>query len=38
MGQIGSRATVNHSVIGAEGVVAEGEHVQAERRPDPDAT
>ena len=38
MGQVGDRATVNDSVIGADGVVAAGEHVQAERRPDPDAT
>jgi mannose-1-phosphate guanylyltransferase len=38
MGQVGNRAEVRHSVIGADGVVASGERVEAERRPDPDAT
>jgi mannose-1-phosphate guanylyltransferase len=37
MGQVGNRAEVRHSVIGADGVVASGERVEAERRPDPDA-
>jgi mannose-1-phosphate guanylyltransferase len=37
MGEVGERATVSDSVIGADGVVVAGEHVQTERRPDPDA-
>jgi mannose-1-phosphate guanylyltransferase len=38
MGHVGDRAEVRDSVIGADGVVAVGEHVDAQRRPDPDAT
>jgi mannose-1-phosphate guanylyltransferase len=38
MGQVGDRAQLHNSVIGADGIVAAGEHVHAERRPDPDAT
>jgi len=38
MGRIGDGATVTGSVIGADGSVADGEVVTAERRPDPDAT
>ncbi len=37
MGRVGERATVHHSVVGADGVVAPDEHVDDERRPDPDA-
>ncbi|MFZ9483039.1 MAG: sugar phosphate nucleotidyltransferase [Ilumatobacteraceae bacterium] len=36
MGHVEAGAVVSSSVIGAEGVVAAGEHVQGERRPDPD--
>lgn len=36
MGVIGRRATVEESVIGADAVVADGERVLSERRPDPD--
>ncbi|MEN9644972.1 MAG: hypothetical protein RL238_1641 [Actinomycetota bacterium] len=38
MGRVGEGATLRDSVLGADGVVADGEHVQGERRPDPDAT
>ena len=38
MGRVGERAEVRDSVLGADGEVADGEHVQGERRPDPDAT
>jgi mannose-1-phosphate guanylyltransferase len=38
MGRVGERAELRNSVLGADGVVAEGEHVHGERRPDPDAT
>ena len=38
MGRIGSGATVHHSVLGAAGVVAPGEQLSGERRPDPDQT
>jgi len=38
MGRIGDGATVTGCVIGADGSVADGEVVTAERRPDPDAT
>lgn len=38
MGRVGEGAVLRNSVLGADGVVADGEHVQGERRPDPDAT
>lgn len=38
MGHVGAGAVVSASVIGAVGSVADGEHVQGERRPDPDAS
>jgi len=38
MGHVGAGAVVSASVIGAIGSVADGEHVQGERRPDPDAS
>lgn len=38
MGHVEAGAVVSSSVIGADGVVAAGEHVQGERRPDPDAS
>ncbi len=37
MGRVGEGAAVHDSVVGTEGVVAPGEHVHGERRPDPDA-
>jgi len=37
MGRVGAGAAVHHSVLGANGVVAAGEQVSDERRPDPDA-
>jgi mannose-1-phosphate guanylyltransferase len=37
MGQVGEGAELSDSVLGADGVVAAGEHVHGERRPDPDA-
>lgn len=36
MGRVGAGAEVRASVLGADGVVAPGEHVGGERRPDPD--
>ena len=38
MGRVGEGAEVRDSVLGADGVVAPGERVQGERRPDPDAS
>jgi len=38
MGQVGAGATVNECVVGAEGVVAPGEHLRGVKRPDPDAS
>jgi mannose-1-phosphate guanylyltransferase len=38
MGRVGERAQVSDSVIGAEGDVAAGEHVQGAKRPDPSST
>ncbi|TPW14311.1 MAG: putative mannose-1-phosphate guanylyltransferase [Acidimicrobiaceae bacterium] len=35
MGRIGAGATVHDSVIGADGAVADGEHIAHQRRPDP---
>jgi len=37
MGRVGTGAQVHNSVLGADGVVAPGEHVSGERRPNPDA-
>jgi NDP-sugar pyrophosphorylase family protein len=37
MGRVGAGAVVHNSVVGADGVVAPGEHISGERRPDPDA-
>ena len=37
MGRIGADAVVDDCVIGANGVVADGEHVTGERRPAPAA-
>jgi len=36
MGRVGDGARVRASVLGADAVVADGEHVHGERRPDPD--
>lgn len=38
MGRVGTGAVVHDSVIGADGVVAAGEHLSGERRPAPDTT
>ncbi len=38
MGRVGAGAEVRHSVLGADGVVAPGEHVDGVKRPDPDAS
>jgi mannose-1-phosphate guanylyltransferase len=38
MGRVGEGAVVRNSVLGADGVVAPGEHLQGVRRPDPDAS
>ena len=37
MGRVGAGAVVHNSVLGADGVVAPGEHVSDQRRPDPNA-
>jgi mannose-1-phosphate guanylyltransferase len=37
MGRVGAHAVVQQSVLGADGVVAPGEHLSGERRPNPDA-
>ena len=37
MGRVGAGAVVHNSVVGADGIVAPGEHVSGERRPDPDS-
>ena len=37
MGRVGANAVVHNSVLGADGVVAPGEHLSGVRRPDPDA-
>ena len=37
MGRVGAGAVVHNSVVGADGVVAPGEHVSGVRRPDPDS-
>jgi len=37
MGRVGAGAAVHNSVLGADGVVAPGEQVSDERRPDPNA-
>ena len=37
MGRVGAGAVVHNSVLGAEGVIAAGEHVSDQRRPDPNA-
>lgn len=37
MGRVGANAVVHESVLGADGVVAPGEHLSGERRPNPDA-
>jgi mannose-1-phosphate guanylyltransferase len=37
MGRVGAGAVVHNSVVGADGVVAPGEHMSGERRPDPDS-
>ena len=37
MGRVGAGAVVHNSVLGADGVIAPGEHVSDERRPDPNA-
>ena len=37
MGRVGAGAVVHNSVVGADGVVAPGEHINGERRPDPDS-
>ena len=38
MGRVGTGAEVRGCVLGSDGGVAAGEHVQGERRPQPDAT
>ena len=37
MGRVGAGAAVHHSVLGADGVVAPGEQMSDQRRPDPNA-
>ncbi len=37
MGRVGAGAVVHNSVVGADGIVAPGEHMSGERRPDPDS-
>jgi carbonic anhydrase/acetyltransferase-like protein (isoleucine patch superfamily) len=37
MGRIGIGAVVSSSVVGAEGIVEPGEHLDGEKRPDPTA-
>lgn len=38
MGRVGAGAVVHNSVLGADGVIAPGEQVSDQRRPDPNAT
>ncbi len=37
MGRVGAGAVVHNSVLGADGVIAPGEHLSNQRRPDPNA-